>query len=230
MRRIVFFCAVIIFLLMSLRWSFFTHCRASDFLFITDQSLSSLCCSSIESEFLHSFEKKNLDFDAIAQVKKNFPIVRSVSIAYQPTGSVVNVAVYKPVYAVNNTSVLMENNQIVDQSLFAQSVLDDLPGVVASQDFLVRNSGCLLKLLRQLPSQWNEFYECECIDEYCISLKDKVNPQFVVVYSEDQVVSAHMLDQCEAVKKDIIKHGMLDKNVSWIADIRFANYIVAYKA
>lgn len=230
MRRIVFFCCAIIFLLLFLRWSFFTHCRASDFLFIINPSLSSLCCSSIESEFLRSFEKKNSDSDAIAQVKKLFSIVQSVSIAYQPTGGVVNVSAYKPVYVVNNTSVLMENNDIVDLSLFAQSVLDDLPPVVASQDFLVHNSGCLLQLLRRLPPQWSQFYECECISEYCIRLKDKVNPQFVVVYSEDQVISAHMLDQCEAVKKDIIKQGMLDKNVSWVADIRFANYIVAYKA
>lgn len=226
----LFFCGVVFFLLMCLRWSFFTHCRAYDFLFITDQFLSSECRSSLKAEFLHSFEKKNSDFDAIVQIKKSFPVVSSVSIAYRPAGAVVNVTTRRPVYTVNDSFVLTDNNDIVDRLFFAQSVLDDLPCVTVSQNFLAHNADSLLSLLQQLPAQWVESYECECVDEYCIRLKDKVNPRFVIVYSEDQVVSAHMLDQCESVKKDIIKHGMLDKNVSWVADIRFANYIVAYKA
>ena len=230
MRRILFLCGAIIFSLMCLRWCFFTHCRACDFLFIIEPSLSSVCCSSLEAEFLRSFEKKNSDLDAIAQIKKKFPVVRSLSVSYKPTGALVSISVHKPVHTVNDSCVVTENNEIVEQSFFAKSVLDDLPCVTASQDFLSRNSGSLLKLLQQLPPQWADLYECDCVDEYCIRLKDKIDSRFVIVYSQDQVVSAHMLDQCELVKKDIIKHGMLDKNVSWVADIRFANYIVAYKA
>ena len=229
MRRMLFFCGVIILLLMCLRWSFFTHCRAYDFLFVTDPSLSSVCCSSLEVDFLHGFEKKKSGFDAAMYVKKNFPVVNSISISYQPTGSVVNISVHKPVYAVNDVFVLTENNDIVEQSFFTQLVFDDLPCVKVGQH-LLDNSGLLLQLLGQLPAQWADLYECDCVDEYSIRLKDKTDPRFVILYSEDQVVSAHMLDQCELVKKDIIKHGMLDKDVSWVADIRFANYIVAYKA
>lgn len=215
---------------MCLRWSFSTHCRAYKFLFITDPSLSGACCSSLEDEFLHSFEKKNSDFDTIAQLKKNFSVVSSVSIEYRPTGGVVNIAAHKPLHLVNDSFVLTENNEIIEPSLFAQSVLDELPCVMAGQNFLQDASGSLLKVLRQLPARWFERYECDCCDSYCIRLRDKTNPCFVIVYSGDQVVSTHMLDQCEAVKNDVIKHGMLDKDVAWVADIRFANYIVAYKA
>jgi hypothetical protein len=226
----LFFCGAIIILLLCLRWCFFTHCRAYNFLFIADPFLSSVCCSSLESEFLHCFEKKNSGLDVAVYVKKKFPIIRSVSVSYQPTVALVNIAVYKPIYMINDSLVLTENNDLVEKTLFAESVLGDLPCVTASQNFLASNAGSLSNLLQKLPVQWAESYDCDCVSEYCIRLTDKFNSRFVIVYSEDQIVSAHMLDQCESVKKDIIKHGMLDKNVSWVADIRFANYIVAYKA
>lgn len=230
MRRMLFLCGAIIILLLCLRWCFFTHCRAYNLLFIIDPSLSSVCCSSLESEFLHGFEKKNLGFDVAVQVKKKFPIVRSVSVSYQPTVALVNIAVHKPMYMINDSLVLTENNDIVEKTFFAEPVLGDLPCVTVSQNFLASNAGLLFNMLQQLPEQWAASYDCDCVSEYCIRLIDKVNSRFVIVYSQDQIVSAHMLDQCESVKKDIIKHGMLDKNVSWVADIRFANYIVAYKA
>ncbi len=76
----------------------------------------------------------------------------------------------------------------------------------------------------------SEVYNIELMTKHCVRFIDKQQPQFTIISSVDQEQLAQLSVQCREVKRTITEKNGFDKGVKWVADTRFAHYIVAYKA
>jgi len=212
-----------------MRWNCSARGKNESFSFVIDAALSTDCYSALNHEFSASVQKNSADADIITSIKKTFSVVKSISIAYCPSGALVKIVAHKPVLIVNDLFVMADNNELFARSFFSDYSLAGLPCVSVAQESMSEIICLLPDLLRTLPEDFTVTYDVYCIDKNCIKLTDKNNSQFTIIFSADQSISESIFAHCEKVKKNIMGQGSFDKGALWAADIRFANYIVAYK-
>jgi hypothetical protein len=165
----------------------------------------------------------------IDQLKKQFPILTRISVAYLPTAVHVKVNCQKPVCRINNSLVLTEKHELFSRDIFSKKSLEYIPTLTVAQDCLPKAQLLLPVLLKELSADLDKAYNCELINEHCVQFTSKDDDQFVIFASVEQKKISSMLVQCATVKKNISERKGFDKNLKWIADTRFADYIVAYK-
>ena len=165
----------------------------------------------------------------IDQLKKQFPILTKISVAYLPTAVHVKVNCQKPLCCINNCLVLTEKHELFSREIFSKKSLKYIPTLTVAQECLSKAPLLLPVLLQELSADLNKAYNCELINEHCVQFTSKDDDQFVIFASVEQKKISSMLAQCATVKKNISERKGFDKNLKWVADTRFADYIVAYK-
>ena len=166
----------------------------------------------------------------IDNLKKQFPAVSKVVVSYRPVAVHVMVYAHKPVCSINNSLVLTTGDELFAKNVFSERVLVAIPDIAVAQESMTKIPLLLSSLLHALPSNFNETYDLELINEHCVRLIDKQERHFTIVSSIAQKTMPQLLAQCELVKKNIGERKDFGKGITWIADTRFADYIVAYKA
>jgi len=166
----------------------------------------------------------------IDRLKKQFPVLNTITMSYRPSAIHVMMSVYEPVCCINNAVVLADNNELFPKDVFSARAVDAIAEVTVLRDSMTDVPLFVSSLLQGLPSGAHSGYNLELINEHCVRFVDKNQPNFTIVSSITQEKSPILLAQCESVKKTINERGGFNKGVKWIADTRFAHYIVAYKA
>ena len=136
----------------------------------------------------------------------------------------------EPICTLNDSHVFTSQHKIFPQHFFSVDVLADIPAIEVMQNDLDLVLGDVSSLLQGLSSDVYQGYKVELNNEHCLHLIDKQQPDFMIISSVAQVQSKKLLAQCKRIKETIDDKKGFDKGVKWVADTRFAHYIVAYKA
>lgn len=167
--------------------------------------------------------------ELIDQLKKQFPVLHKIVISYRPSATHVMMSAHQPVCCINNSTILTTHNDIFPKDFFAAHCTEDVPKVTVLEN-MTNVPSFVSSLLHELPFDFDQVYNLELMNEHCVRLVDKQEPNFIIALTVDQKKSPLLLAQCESVKKNIAARAGFNKGVTWIADTRFAGYIVAYKA
>lgn len=165
----------------------------------------------------------------IGHLKKEFPPIDKVIVAYRPLAVNIMVYAHKPVCCINNSLVLASCNKLFSKKTFSEQAFAAIPDIAVVQENIANDPYLLSALLQKLPSGFNEAYDLEVINEHYVRLIDKQERHFTIVSSVAQKTTSQLLAQCELVKKNISGRKDFGRGITWIADTRFADYIVAYK-
>jgi hypothetical protein len=229
MRKIILAGISLLTICVGLRWhsvSFFSthHYRCSQSGTIADDYFHSI--DTVLGQLLHD----NVSAQSIiAQLQKQFPELKKIIISYRPRGVQVALSAHEPVCCINNSSILTREGKFFPQNHFSHNEIHTIPMVNVAEQWLTHAPFFLLSLLQELPSNFNSHYNLEVTNEHCMRLVDKDKPQFAIVFSAAQKEMPKLLAHCEAVKRTLDAQKSFNKGAAWIADTRFADYIVAYK-
>ena len=166
----------------------------------------------------------------IVQLKKQFPLIKSVIIVFRPLIHKVKIELFEPVCSINDSFVLASNNELFSKAVFSDSAIAGVPAVIVDQDCMANAPTFLPRILSSLPSDFNTVYNLTLVNAHSLRFVDKNEPKFVIISSVDQKDYAALFSQCDLIKKNFSARGAFDRGMEWIADTRFAHYIVAYKA
>lgn len=165
----------------------------------------------------------------IKNLKNTFPVLNKIIVAYRPCGTYVMTYAYKPVCCINDDLILTDKNELFSKNSFAPHAYDSIAHVTVAQECLSKVSLLVPSLLRELPSDFNITYNLELFNERCVRLTDKQEKNFSIMASAQQKNLSSLLAHCSSVKKIISGRKGYDKNSMWINDVRFKDYVVAYK-
>lgn len=197
---------------------------------IHDESLSDDYCALINMALAGMLNENCAAHLIIDHLKKQFPVLKKVVLSYRPSVTHVMISAYEPVCSVNNSAILTDTHEFFPKNIFSAEAIVDIPNIAVSCLPLQARKSEVGSLLQGAPQGVHERYNLELINEHCVHFVDKEQPNFTIVSFLAQEKSPQLLAKCESVKQTIDARGAFDKGVKWIADTRFAHYIVAYKA
>jgi hypothetical protein len=187
-------------------------------------------CSEIQAEFFQCIKRYASDKESMMQLKKMCPIIKRICVAYKPSEIVVNIVGHDPLCVVNQELVFADNNTLLEKRLFSLHEIADLPSVGIIDENMDRALRALPQFLMHFSRDMQKNYIPNFVHNNAITFIDKQYPNYSIICCIDQFLSDELAQQCDVVKKIILNDGLYKKSVSWIADTRFAHYIVAYKA
>lgn len=183
------------------------------------------------SRYISDEAHKNIAHQTfVAQLKNVFPVIKKVEISFRPSGPLVMIEPHEPICSVNDLFVFTSNKSLLSKAIFSQEVIEKIPAVSVASNIIDTSAQILIDLFDALPFNFNNFYNLDCIKEHCIRLVDRNNPQFMILSTGEQKNYQRLFAQCEFIKQSLSDRGAFDKSIEWIADARFAHYIIAYKA
>src|SRR4030095_9874432 len=183
------------------------------------------------SRYISDEAHKNIPHQTFAaQLKQVFPVIKKVEISFRPSGPVITIEPHEPICSVNDLFVFTSNKSLLSKAIFSLDVIEGIPAVSVASNTLDNSAQLLIDIFDALPFNFNNFYNLDCIKEHCIRLVDKSNPQFVILSTREQKNYQRLFEHCEFIKHSLNDRGAFDRGIEWIADARFAHYIIAYKA
>lgn len=229
-KALVFFAVIPLLLFIGLRKNSAPFFSVKTYQCVQDGKLSDNHFSVINTEVAYLLDNNFSASLMIDHLKQKFPVLKKIVIAYRPAVVGVTLFTYEPVCCINNTTVLIEHNQLLSHDIFSAQTCNEIPHVMVMQDIKPETPLLVSSLLQRLPCNVNSTYNLELLNEYYVRFVDKEKQNFTIVSSVEQEKSPRLFTQCESVKQVICERGGFDKGVKWIADTRFAHYIVAYRA
>ena len=230
MRKIVLIACFIIVIFIGLRFYSAPFLSFKNHRCIGGNSLSDEYCAVISEQIRILDDQKNSVHIAIEKIKKQFPIINEVTIAFQPQQVLIAIKPYEPMCVINDSYVLTVNNELCLKLAFSLAALEKIPVIYVQTEDVRAVTRSLLSIINMLPSHFNNFYDLIFVNSHHVRFVDKKNPQFSILTELDQKNYSILLRQCESIKENFAIRGAFDKSVEWIADGRFAHYIVVYKA
>lgn len=196
---------------------------------VCPQVLSEDYFSSIDNALVVLLNEQCVAHQLIDQLQKQFPVLNKIMVSYKPNAVHIAMSARKPVCCINDTIVLTACNQFFPKNCFATLAVADIPYIQVQQEDMKNVPSFVASLLHDLPADFNDAYDLEFMSENYVRLVDKKEPNFVIAVTVAQENFSVLLAQCESVKNNIAERAGFNKGVKWIADTRFADYIVAYK-
>jgi len=129
------------------------------------------------------------------------------------------------------SSIKTYATQLLDDHYSAHTIITCLKKEFPVLDKIVvayRPCG-VYSLLCELPSDFNQDYNLEFINERHICLRSKQEKNFSIIACAAQDKLSCLLTQCAIVKKNISERKGFNEKAKWVTDVRFADYIIAYK-
>jgi len=194
-----------------------------------DDYLSPMSQSLIHDQLLGAVQKKKSLSSIITELKQTHTHIKDIAIAYRPTDIKIKLTSHEPQCIVNESLVFIDAGYLLDRSLFAEEEIASLPSFVISQDILPDSVHIISHILQQVPTPLYNDYTIHVKNKHTITFTSKSDERFSVIAAGDQSLSSVLFEHCAMVKNDITKNELKDKNGAWVADTRFAHYIVAYK-
>lgn len=202
--------------------------------FIFDEDISQEQHAAVIEKYKQYRADGLSDKDSINALMKQFLAIKNILINYFPFETVIKIVAHKPCYLINNAFVFTDNNAIVSHSFFSLSVVEDLFSVTVA-DHVLNDSA----LMAHVFEQASEGVLSTCnVGNFVLTSKNKISasfnddPHFTIVYTAHQTVPPTLFDSYKQIKDSLLREGLLEKSTSiqWVLDIRFAHFIVAYKA
>ncbi len=197
---------------------------------VYDAILSDTYRDSINSVVTELLTNNFSAYAIIHELQQKFPIVKKIIISYQPAAIRVMVSAHEPVCTINNECALTAQKEIFPIDIFSEKAITNIANIAVMPDSVNNMAYFISHLLDILPAHVFQAYNVELVNEHYVRLADKKQPKFTIVSSVVQEKLSFLLSQCDSVKHTIAERKDFEKGTKWIADTRFAHYIVAYKA
>lgn len=217
---------VVFFSLKHISSPLFSH---SQYRFIHNGVLSDDYFSSIKTYATQLLDDHCETHHLIAQLKKEFPVVDKIEIAYRPCGTYIMMHAHEPLCCINEDRILTCDNQLVSKNYYSCRLFDPLACVTVAENYLPTIASFVPSLLCELPSDFKQAYDLEFTNEHHVCLRSKQEKNFSIVACAAQDKFSCLLTQCELVKKKLAERKDFNEKINWVADARFADYIIAYK-
>lgn len=213
-----------------LRWNSASFFSSQQHSCVHDTILSDEYITTINSAVVELLGNNFSADEIIYQLQQQFPILKKIVIAYQPKNIRVTLSAYKPLCSINNVCALTTQQDIFPKNIFSPEIIEQVPHIMVMQDDVKNVTEFISRLLETLPSDIFSAYNIELLHEHCVRLTDKQQQKFTIISSAIQEKLPHLVSQCSAIKHIIAERKDFDKATKWVADTRFAHYIVTYKA
>lgn len=231
MKKYLLLIAIIpVIIFIGLRWNSAPFFSSEKYQCACDKIISDEYTALINHEVANLLHNNSSAHNIINALQQKFPVLKKIAIAYQPAVVRVTTAAHEPICLVNNAWVLTAQQEVFPHTIFSPKVIDRVAHIAAARDDEKNISHAILPLLQGLPADIYGVYNVELVHEHCVRLTDKQQPKFTVLSSVAQDKLPFLLTQCDTIKQTIAARGEFDKGIQWIADTRFAYYIVVYKA
>lgn len=202
----------------------------STYRFIHNDLLSDDYFSSIKTYATQQLDQHCDAHKLITQLKKEFSILNTIEIAYRPCGIYIMMCAHKPLCCINEDHILTCDNQLVSKNYYSCHLFDQLACVTVAENYVSKAASLVPSLLGELPSDFKQNYDLELINEHYLCLRSKQEKNFSIIASAIQSDLSCLLSQCALVKNKLTERKDFNEKINWIADTRFADYIIAYKA
>jgi hypothetical protein len=212
------------------RWNSLSFFSTEHIYGLYDSSLSCEYATSINTALVDLVRSKNSARSIIAQLQEQFSFLQKITVAYQPLAVRVMISAHKPLCLVNNEWVFTQRAKMIPQHIFSERTLAAIPRITIVDENIYTMQQMVDQLLQRLPDEMYDTYAVELLNEHCVRLIDKKQTKFTIVSALVQPQLAATLIHCNAVKQALDARGEFNKETKWIADTRFAHYIVAYRA
>jgi hypothetical protein len=201
----------------------------STYRFIHNDLLSDDYLSSIKIYATQLLDHRCDGRKLITQLKKEFTVLDKIEIAYRPCGIYIMMQAHKPLCCINEDHILTYDNQLVSKNYYSCHLFDALARVTVAENYVSKAASLVPSLLGALPSDFKHHYDLELINEHYLCLQSKQEKNFSVIASAIQSDLSCLLTQCALVKNKLAERKDFNEKINWIADTRFADYIIAYK-
>jgi hypothetical protein len=228
MRKYIAIIASVIIIFGLLRWNCYSLFSLPAYHLTAHSLLADSYRDNISSFVASLHEHHHSAHTIIAQLQQQFPVLNTIIIAYKPLATHITVQPDTPLCCVNNSLVLTSRNALVSKDIFTTSVHAKLPFIAVASDTLSLASPLIAQLLHKIPHHITQTHTIELLNEHYVKLVDKDQPKFSIVSCVEQEQST-LLAHCALIKKNINERAGFAKDVQWVADTRFAHYIVVYK-
>ena len=212
------------------RWNSLSFFSTEHIQGVYDRSLSCTYAATINTALADLVRSKHSARSIIAQLQEQFSFLQKITVAYHPWTVRVVMSAYKPLCLVNNEWVFTQQAQMIPQHIFSERALAAIPRVAIVDENIHTMQQMVDQLLQRLPDEIYDTYAVELLNEHCVRLTDKKQTKFTIVSALVQPQLATTIAHCNAVKQALQARGEFNKETKWIADTRFAHYIVAYRA
>ena len=229
MKKLILALFVISFIVGSIKLYATYFCTITHYTCAIDSFLSDECCASIEHAVAELAGKRAGACAIIGGLQKKFPVIRKVAITYNPHEAQIAVHAHRPRSVVNDLFVFTCHDHIFPKAEFSDFSISRVPAVYVCQESMPRASQLLSAAFAQLPATFYSTHDLVIGDKHCLQLKDREQPCFSIKITADQPICAATLLQCEHIKKTMTEKKAFDKKAEWVADVRFADYVIAYK-
>ncbi len=196
----------------------------------SDELLSSHGMALLQDQLALCACNKQTLHDTIQEIKKTIPCIKSLSISYCPHGCVVHVTAHKPQCIINDSLIFAQGEHLLSRSFFSEQEIIGLPSLSIKHEDMPCLKNVISQSLRTLPIHLYDTHSVHLENNHTILSSDKTNKHFRMIHSIDQYITQELFDHYERIKNHIVSHETVAENVVWMIDVRFANYIVTYRA
>lgn len=200
----------------------------ADYLIVFDSLLSQDLQERIHTSINDSWK---MEPSALcAEIKKQFPMIKDIVYQCKHKKKVIfKVYTYRPIFVLNNTSVLLESGVIEDKKSYIDSCINDLYHIALNY---CQNNMCTASCISWLDQNAFtifDYFNVQWVDATTIVLSDKNSSDFKVLCDEQTKICHTLVKSCFQLKNTLKKTAPIIRGQHyWVADIRFDNQIVLY--
>jgi hypothetical protein len=202
----------------------------NNYIFIFDEQIGQEKRTAIIDGYHADKAEKIPDKDIIKNLVVLFPGIKNISMSYFPLATVIKISAHQPWYIINNSDVMLANHCMVSSSFFSPSLREILlsatiaPALINSPEVIVQ----AFERLSQMSQTSGDFGGITMLNKnkICVSFKD--DPYCTIVYATDVVIPQTLCDHYAQIKNTFLYEKSMP--TKWVLDVRFAHFIVAYKA
>ena len=203
---------------------------------LSDASSLSLLSSSTSKKLNSFFKKQGRKYEHAslfcAALQQEFPVLKAVTCEQKNSKKVmITVTCARPLFVVNEGTVLTELEKEVPASVYAPELVATLahftvaqyePGSGLSQD-------CIL-YVKGLPTTLTNLYDVEWVDDSLIKFHDKQYPEIMVLGCAETHGERLLHYSCDVLKMALLerKPSRKGRKDDWVIDMRFKGQVVVF--
>jgi hypothetical protein len=165
----------------------------------------------------------------VEQLRSHRTLIRTVQVRYLPSHiAVVEIEALKPIVAINDDHVLLENAAIIPAYYYDAAKVAAIPKITVTPPLPATVTAAMMEALERAVSR-NIFerYTLHIHQEHAWYLEDTTDPSFTVCCD-----AATIPDQVKQMTYERLKREIRQKKIArcaWIADLRFQDQIIFSK-
>src|SRR5438105_15768281 len=102
--------------------------------------LSDDYCSSIKNQAHSLFDKNCSAQQVITQLKKDYPLLDTIKIAYRPCSTYIMLRAYKPLCCINIDQIFAADHRLYPKDCFAHHTVDSLAHMTIAPEYIPKTS------------------------------------------------------------------------------------------